>query len=141
MKILACHDGSEVSLRAIRFLIGHVQWFREPPELHLLFVHPPIPIGLAARHIAQSTLDAYYREEGEEALRGARAALDEAGLGYTAHIHVGPVAEAIVHVATGQGCDLICLGTHGRGAIGNALLGSVAAKVLQLSAIPVMLAR
>ena len=51
------------------------------------------------------------------------------------------MAEAIVHVATGQGCDLICLGTHGRGAIGNALLGSVAAKVLQLSAIPVMLAR
>jgi nucleotide-binding universal stress UspA family protein len=141
MKILVCHDGSEVSLRAIHFLIEHVKWFRDPPELHLLYVHPPIPIGLATKHVAQATLDAYYREEGEEALRGARAALAARGLAYTAHIHVGPVPETIVRVARDLGCELICLGTHGRGILGNALMGSVATKVLHLSAIPVMLAR
>ncbi|MCK7498201.1 MAG: hypothetical protein MZW92_51725 [Comamonadaceae bacterium] len=52
-----------------------MKWFREPPAVELLFVHPPIPIGLATKHVSQATLDAYYREEGEQALaRRARAA-------------------------------------------------------------------
>ena len=141
MKILVAQDGSETSLRAIRHLIAHVKWFREQPGVELLFVHPPIPIGLATKHVSEATLDAYYREEGEQALAAARRLLDEAGVKYSAHIHVGPVAESVVRLAGELGCDLICMGTHGRGALRNALIGSVATKVLHLSALPVMLAK
>jgi nucleotide-binding universal stress UspA family protein len=139
MKILVAQDGSEVSLRALRSLMAQLAWYREPPELHLLFVHPPIPIALATQHVDRAALDAYYREEGEQALAGARAELDAAGLAYTPHLHVGPVAECIVKRARELGCHLICMGTHGRGALGNVLVGSTVAKVLHLSPLPVLL--
>ena len=67
--------------------------------------------------------------------------LDEGGIAYKPYIRVGPVAESVVHLARDLGCDLIAMGTHGRGALGNALIGSVATKVLHLSALPVMLAK
>lgn len=141
MKILLAIDGSEVSLRAVRALIDHVQWFRDRPDIHLLHVHAPIPVGLALKHVSPETLDRHYREEGEAELAPALSLLQAAGLGVTPHIHVGQPAEVIVHQARELGCNLICLGSHGRGAVATAVLGSVAAKVLHLSPVPVMLNR
>ncbi len=141
MKILLAIDGSEVSQRAVASLIGHVQWFREKPEIHLLHVHLPIPVGLAVQHVSQEALDRYYREEGESVLGEARKRLAESGFPVTQHIHVGHPAEIVVKLAEELGCELICLGTHGRGAIAGAVLGSVANKVLHLATIPVLLAK
>lgn len=141
MNILFAHDGSEVSQRALASLIDHVQWFRDKPAIHLLHVHLPVPVGLAVQHVSHEALDRYYREEGEAVLAEARRRLEAAGLAVTVHIHVGHPAEVIVRLGQELGCDLICLGTHGRGAVANAALGSVATKVLHLSNVPVLLAR
>ncbi|MDO8932502.1 MAG: universal stress protein [Rhodocyclaceae bacterium] len=141
MKILLAIDGSDVSQRALASLIDHVQWFRDRPEVHLLHVHLPIPVGLAVQHVSQEALDRYYREEGEAVLADARARLEESGFAVTAHIHVGNPADIIVKVADELGCGLICLGTHGRGAVAGAVLGSVATKVLHLARVPVLLAK
>jgi nucleotide-binding universal stress UspA family protein len=59
----------------------------------------------------------------------------------TRHIHLGAAAQTIVKLAGELDCELICLGTHGRGALSTALLGSVAGKVVHLSTVPVMLVR
>lgn len=141
MKILLAIDGSEASLRAVQGLIEHVQWFRGHPEIHLLHVHAPVPVGLALKHVSKETLDRHYRDEGEAVLAPALGLLQEAGLTATCHIHVGHPAEVIVHQAQQLGCGLICMGSHGRGAVATAVLGSVAAKVLHLAHIPVMLNR
>lgn len=141
MKILVAADGSECSARAVSSLIGHVKWFSGRPEIHLLHVHAPIPIGLATRHISHEALERHYREEGELALKPAEDQLLAAGLPFTRHIHVGPIADTIVKMAGELDCDLICMGTHGHGAVAGALLGSVAAKVLHLSPLPVLLAK
>ena len=141
MKILLAIDGSEVSQRALASLVAHVQWLRDKPEVHLLHVHLPIPVGLAVQHVSQEALDRYYREEGEAVLAAARRRLEEAGLAVTQHIHVGQPAEIIVKLAAELGCELICLGTHGRGAISGVVLGSVAGKVLHLAQVPVLLAK
>lgn len=141
MKILVAVDGSDVSLRAVHNLIEHLQWFRGHPEIHLLHVHPPIPTELALTHVSQDTLDCYYREEGEAALASARSLLDEAGIAYKVHIHVGEPAYVIVNQAHELGCSLICMGSHGRGALANAVLGSVVAKVLHNAHTAVLLSR
>lgn len=50
-------------------------------------------------------------------------------------------ADAIVSVAKRKKADLIYLGSHGRGGLGQVFLGSVTTKVLARCAIPVMVYR
>src|SRR2546429_1540983 len=84
--------------------------------------------------------DLYYQEEGEARLAPAKKKLDAAGIKYNARVLVGPIAETIVKQAKESGCDLIYIGTRGMSAA-SALLGSTANKVLNLSAVPVLLVK
>ena len=49
--------------------------------------------------------------------------------------------QAILRAARALGCDLIVMGSHGRGAVGTVLLGSQTARVLAHSRIPVLVCR
>ena len=141
MKILLAVDGSKYSLDAVDCLIDHADWYRESPEVELLTVHLPIPklpgFSLA---VGKSQLQRYYQEEGEARLAPAKKKLDAAGIKYTARALVGPIAETIVKQARESACDLIYIGTRGMSAA-SALLGSTATKVLNLSAVPVLLVK
>ena len=53
----------------------------------------------------------------------------------------GAPAAEIVRVANERGVDQIVMGTHGRGAIGSLLIGSVAQRVVHLSKLPVLLVK
>lgn len=141
MRILLAVDGSENALRAVRGLIDHVRKLRDPVHVDLVFVHPPVPLAFATQHVDPQILDGYYRDEGQTALREAAAALTTAGVAFTPHIHVGEIAETLVELAGQFGCELICMGTHGRGTVSGMLLGSVARKVLHLTSLPVLLVR
>ena len=48
------------------------------------------------------------------------------------------VYQAIIDTATENGCDLICMASHGRGGARAIVLGSVTSKVLTHSKIPVL---
>lgn len=142
MRILLAVDGSSYALRAVRNLVEHADWYREPLEVELVFVNLPLPYeGRAGSVIGRRRIDRYYQDEGEAALRGAIRRLDAAGVRHVDHILVGPIAESIVRLAKARKCDFIFIGTHGRTAAGNLLLGSVANKVLHLATVPVLLVR
>jgi len=99
-------------------------------------VHLPLPsIG----GVSKAQVQKYYEDEGEQALAGAKKRLDAARISYDPHVLVGPVAETVVKHARTSGCELICVGTRGLTATGNALLGSIATKILHLSTLPVLL--
>lgn len=49
--------------------------------------------------------------------------------------------QAIVHTARRRGCDLIVMGSHGRGPAASAVLGSETTQVLAHSKIPVLVCR
>jgi nucleotide-binding universal stress UspA family protein len=53
----------------------------------------------------------------------------------------GRPSEEILKYAGEHGVDLIVVGTHGRGALGKALLGSVADHVIRQAACPVLVVR
>jgi nucleotide-binding universal stress UspA family protein len=50
----------------------------------------------------------------------------------------GYPSNEILNTAKEAGCDIIVMGTHGKGVISHALLGSVAEKVLRRTKIPVL---
>jgi nucleotide-binding universal stress UspA family protein len=142
MKFLIAVDGSKQSLAAVQCLVDHVDWYREKPQVELLTVHLPLPklprMGMA---VGKGQIQRYYKEEGEARLAAARRRLDTAGIQYTATVLVGPVAETIVKRAKDARCDLIYIGTRGMTAVGKALMGSTATKVLHISDTPVLLVR
>ena len=138
MKILVAVDGSKPSLKAVQLLIDHCDWYREPPEVELLAVHLPVPqVG----RLNKAQLERYYQEEGEGMLRAAKKKLDAAGIPYQACVLVGPVAETLVKHARDKRCELIYIGTRGMSALGKALVGSTATKVLHISDVPVLLVK
>ena len=142
MKILLAVDSSKPSLDAVQSLIDHADWYAEKPKVELLTVHLPVPRlpGLSTV-VGKADLENYYHDEGMQALAAAKKRLDAAGVPYTPRILVGPVAETIVSHAEKSKCDLIFIGSRGMNAVGKALLGSTASKVLQLSAVPVLLVK
>lgn len=142
MKILIAVDGSSYSRDAVSHLIEHADWYRGPLAVDLVYVNPPLPYsGRVSSVIGKSQIERYHREEGEVALAAAKKMLDSAGIQYSAHVLTGPVAETIVQHAKARKCDLIFIGTHGRTAAANLLLGSVANKVLHIATMPVLLVR
>ena len=56
-------------------------------------------------------------------------------------LHAGPPGEVICWLAEDQRCDLIVMGTHGRGGLRHLLLGSVAEYVVRHAHCPVTIVR
>ena len=139
MKILIPVDGSEQALRAVRHMLDKRDWFRDPIEIHLLNVQHPVASGAVKMFISQTQLRDYYEDEGRAALKAARELVQGADVAFHARVGVGDPARTIVQYATEHGCELIALSTRGMGAVGNALLGSVATKVVHQAHIPVLL--
>ncbi len=135
-------DGSSHSAKVAKAAIRQAVAYQQPPELHLAYVHLPVPtLGGLIKPVGHEALQRYYREEGEDALRAAKKLLDRAGLAASSHIMVGPIAESLAREAKKLKCDLIIMGTHGMGAVSGMLLGSVAAKTVHLAPCPVVLIR
>lgn len=138
--VLVPVDGSEVSIRALRFVVEDIQ-HGHPSSLIVLNVQPPIASGEVKMFISQDVIDAYYQEEGEKALAKARTLLDAAGIVYEAQIKIGHVAETIAHFAKERQCQSIVLGGRGLGSVVGMLLGSVTTKVLHLATMPVTIVK
>jgi nucleotide-binding universal stress UspA family protein len=61
-----------------------------------------------------------------------------AGLAVNVAVREGPVVQGILDEQRARGCDLIVMGTHGRGGFDRLVLGSVAEKVLRKAPCPVL---
>ena len=105
----------------------------------MLNVREPADAWEVRRFLNAEEIAKLQQSEGEVDLSEAKALLDAAGVAYDARVLIGPVAQTIAHFAEKQGCDSIVMGTHGRGGLTDLFLGSVAAKVVHLSALPVTL--
>jgi nucleotide-binding universal stress UspA family protein len=123
LKALVPVDGSSNSLCAIRHVIRLVQ-DREPLEIHLLNVQPPLH-GDVTSFVAKENVRDFHLEEGEKALARACELLREAEVPFTKHLYVGSAAQVIAEVARELRCDKVVMGTHGRGTITQLLMGSV----------------
>jgi nucleotide-binding universal stress UspA family protein len=141
-RILIAVDGSTHSAKVAKAAIRQAAACKRPPELHLIYVHLPVPtLGGLIKPVGHEALQRYYREEGEDALRGAQKLIDRAGLACATHVMVGPIAQSLASEAKKLKCDMIVMGTHGMGAVSGMLLGSVAAKTVHLAHCPVVLVR
>jgi nucleotide-binding universal stress UspA family protein len=93
---------------------------------------PPPPLGRAL----PPPLPATHRDELEDMLRRHKASAP--GVQMTCRLEDGDPAGRVVDAALAARCDLIVMGTNGRGGLGRLLLGSVAERVLRTAPCPVV---
>lgn len=141
-RVLLPIDGSECALRGVALVLSKRALYLSPEamEIHLVNVQAPFSHDVS-RFASHDQTAAFHREQSDFALKAACALLDEAGVKYACHREVGKVAEVITDLAKSLHCDQIVMGTHGRGALKEFLMGSITLKVVQLSEVPILLVK
>jgi nucleotide-binding universal stress UspA family protein len=83
----------------------------------------------------------YYHAEAREVLDPIEQFLKRHELNFRTATVVGSPAKELLAAATREGAQLIVMGTHGRGLVGRALMGSVAQRVVAECEVPVLLVK
>ena len=142
MKILVATDGSKPALHAVKYAsrlcgaIGSVS-----SSITLISVHDDVGLRHAKAFVGRAGVADYLRETSEKELRPACKLLDATGVKHDMVIRTGHVAQEIVAFAKAGKFDLIVMGSKGRGAVADILLGSIAQRVLATAAQPVLLVK
>jgi len=144
--ILIPTDGSRLALKGVKAgarlarAIGArvTAVYVVPPYVPPMYGEGAIYVpGYSVRH---------YKEQGARVARKALAAVSAAARAAgvkcaTRVVYDRPAWDGILRAARGGRCDAIVIASHGRGAIGGALLGSETQRVLAHSKIPVLVIR
>ncbi len=128
-KILVATDGSEVAVKAVKFGIDLAKQLGA--EIILLSVvekgpplSPPIPGEVTPTSIEEPPED-FLKEAAELSLEEGKKLGDTKGVQLKKVIRAGDPVEEIIKEAEESKAKLIVMGSHGKSALGAALLGSV----------------
>lgn len=92
--------------------------------------------------VGVTSVDPSVLQDAEQYLRRIAARMQTDGLQIETRVVVSPdAAEAILKQAAAHSCDMIAIATHGRGGVQRLLLGSVADKLVQRAAAPILVYR
>jgi nucleotide-binding universal stress UspA family protein len=137
--ILVATDGSRLSLPATLQAIGLAKALgARLSAITVVAAYAPDANALSAlRGFSEAA-----RTEARRALKAFDAEARAQGVPATTSSLVGGEPwKAILLAARARKCDLIVMGSHGRGGLTGVLLGSEVTKVLTLSSLPVLVCR
>ena len=135
-------DGSPTSELAVEKAIGLAKAFGS--TVTVLYVVDPYPFAGVGSDFAygQTQFLNAAKAMANEALAGARKALQAAGIKVTASlVEAHAIWRGILDAAESGGADLIVMGSHGRSGLEKLVLGSVAQRVLSNAKGPVLVVR
>lgn len=140
MRMLVAVDDSDCSKRMLAYLVSHERWCGEAVAWTVFHAVPPLPHRAAALPDPASVAD-YYASDAERVLRPVRSFLKRHGIQPVFVHKVCPPAREIARLANAGKFDLVVMGSHGRGVVGAAVLGSVVQTVLASTKMPVLIVR
>jgi nucleotide-binding universal stress UspA family protein len=139
LRVLLPYDDSASAQRAVERVSALVAR-GVALHIHVLNVQPPLRSDVTTFVPASNVAD-FHREEGLKVLAPALRVLEATGVVARPHVGVGVPADVISATARELEIEMIVMGTHGRTAMAELLLGSVATSVIRQSDVPVMLIR
>jgi len=138
-RILVPTDGSEGVQRAVSHALDLATV--HGATVHAVYViNVPGTTGLPME-TALEGIGELIREDAETAVAAVRERAEAAEVPVETAVLEGSPSRKIVRYAEEKECDLIAMGTHGRGGIDRLLLGSVAERVVRSSEVPVLTVR
>jgi len=144
-RILLPTDGSPVSRKAVRQGVAFakavgasVVGFFSPDDYRALMYSEYVPPSL----MSEQEFQVQAKKNAEKQLSFVEKAAKDEGVPYEGFYlaHIAPW-EAIIAAAKKKKCDLIFMGSHGRGGLASLVLGSQTTKVLTHSKVPVLVTR
>lgn len=140
MKILLAVDGSPYTKKMLAYLTTHPELFGTHNEFTVFTVVFPLPPRARAA-VGAEVAQGYYDEESEKVTAPIVTFLKHHNMSLKVEHMVGQPGEAIAKVAEDGNYDLLMMGSHGHGALGNLVMGSVATRVLAHCKVPVLIVR
>ncbi len=140
MKILLAVDGSEYTQKMLNYLASHAELLARTHEYTAVTVQATLP-PRARSALGKDVIEQYYQEEFDKVLAPVTEFLAKHGVNVQGVGKIGPAGETIAKLADEGQYDLLVMGTHGHGALGKLVMGSVSTQVLAHSTIPVLLVR
>lgn len=140
LRVLLALDGSEPAQRAARLLAQWRGWLGEL-DVQIAYVQQPLSFLETILPPHRDVIEQWSTRAGEDATRPARELFEKEGIRHRLHLTVGEAALEIAHVADEAGCELLVMGTRGRGAAHHAFIGSVALKAAAHCALPALLVK
>lgn len=140
MKILLAVDGSEYTKKMLAYLTTHDSLFSADNSYTIFTAQPQLPARARAA-VGKEVVDKYHSEEAEKVLAPVSKFLVRHGIEAKSQWKIGSAGETIAKVAESGKFDLVVMGSHGHGALGNLVMGSVATQVLAHCGVPVLLVR
>ena len=136
-KILCPTDFSESSRKAFHYAVSLARQFNA--EILLLHVFEPLPpqVGI----LEGAFMDTTSNEDAVHQLNEWRRRVSPAVDAKTETRGGTPAYKQIVAAAKEFGADLIVIGNHGRNALGRALMGNTAEKVVRFAPCPALVIR
>ena len=138
-RILVPTDGSEGVERALQHAVDLA--VVHGATVHALYVVNSASYAGMPMESSWEGIDEMLRADAEDAVSMVEALGDDYDVPVETAILDGSPSKEIVRYAEGEDCDLVVMGTHGRGGIDRLLLGSVAEKVVRSSSVPVLTVR
>jgi nucleotide-binding universal stress UspA family protein len=135
-RILVPTDGSTETERAVEHAAELAA--AHDAELHGVYVVNSATFAGLHMETSWEGVDEVLREEGETALERVTDIAAEYGVACSSNLLDGSPSKRIVEYAEQEECDLVVMGTHGRGGIDRLLLGSVAEGVVRACSVPVL---
>ena len=140
MKILLAVDGSPYTKKMLAYLATHDEMFGASHGVSLITVQNPLPPRARAA-VGAEIANSYYADEAEKVTAPVVKFLQRHGIEPKVIHKVGAPGELIAKTAQSGKFDLVMMGSHGHGSLGNLVMGSVATQVLAHCKVPVLLVR
>lgn len=140
MNILLAVDGSSYTKKMLAYLATHSELFSTNNDYTVLTVQMALPPRARAA-VGKEIVDSYYTDEATKIMAPVSKFLTRHGINAKSVWKVGPVGETIAKMADAGKFDLLVMGSHGHGALGSLVMGSVATQVLAHSKVPLLLVR
>jgi len=137
--IVLAADGSRYSDAAAHFVAAG-ELLKGPLLVHLVHCMPDVS-GEVKSYISATELAAWHADESSRTLRSAADILNLAGVSFEQYALTGFAPDCIVELARSVDASAIVMGTHGRGAFFDAIVGSVAGRVIAYAPCPVILVK
>lgn len=135
-RILVPTDGSEEVEQAISYAIDLAA--EQGATIYAVYVINTATYGSLPMETSWEGITDMFKNEGQRAIDRVEELAAEAGVPVEGALLEGTPSREIVRYAEKRDCDLVVIGTHGRGGIDRLLLGSVAERVVRTSPIPVL---